>query len=105
MAIAKTIAVPFESWFYLQSECHNQRSESGRPLNEERFRRMFDQHSRNGVNLLKSGDLGGCIGDPKNAFEEGRWTSWTLHQMKAMLDAVGLPWEDGEDVEYITVYI
>lgn len=104
MARAKTIALPFESWFYLQTECHNQRSESGKPLNEERFRRMFDAHSHNGVKLLKSGALGGCVGDPKNAWEEGRWTDWTLKDMKIMLDAAGLPWSEGEEVEYINVY-
>lgn len=109
MAKAKTIAVPFESWFYLQTESHNQRSESGKPLDKERFKRMFDNHvkalGRNGTKLLKPGDLGGCIGDPHHAYEEGRWTSWTLEQMKAMLDAAGLPWEDGEVVEYHTMPI
>lgn len=105
MTKAKTIAVPFESWFYLRTEMHNQRSESGRPLTEDWCKKHFAQNvdTRNGMILLKSGDMGGCKGNPKNGYDEGRWTSWTLEQMEAMLDAAGLPWSEGEEVEYFTI--
>lgn len=31
---AKTIAVPFESWFFLKEEQHRQRSETGKRLDK-----------------------------------------------------------------------
>ena len=35
---AKTIAVPFESWFFLKEEQHRQRSEIGKQLDKKRWR-------------------------------------------------------------------
>lgn len=42
-----------------------------------------------GCKLLSDGDFGGCNGSPVHAWEEHRWTSWTLDDMKAMLDRAG----------------
>ena len=39
---AKTIAVPFESWFFLKEEQHRQRSETGKRLDKKRWRTLFD---------------------------------------------------------------
>ncbi len=49
------------------------------------------------------GDLGGCKGDPENAWEEHRWTTWSVEDMKNILNEAGLLWKDGEEKEYISV--
>lgn len=103
---AKTIRVPLESWIYLKEQCRNQRC--GDHLSERMIehlkKEMQKEYNRNG-HLLMDKDLGGAIGDPTNSYEEGRWTSWSVEQMKKMLDEKGLPYEDGEEVEYINVAI
>lgn len=106
----KTIAVPFESWFFLQKEEHRQRSERGGQLTEKRWKDMFystaDKNAASGsVKYIKSGDLGGCNGSPVHAWEEHRWTYWTLDDMKAMLDEAGLPYSEGEDIECCDVWL
>lgn len=53
--------------------------------------------------MLKDGDLGGCVGDWKNGYEEGRWTSWSCEDMKRILIEAELPYKDGEEIEYIAV--
>lgn len=50
-----------------------------------------------------SGDLGGCNGVPENAWEEHRWTTWSIEDMKNILNEAGLSWKNGEEVEYISV--
>lgn len=101
-----TLLVPFESWMFLQRKGYQERS--GKPHSEkgiERLRRNFQEHSYQGYKQLMNGDLGGCNGDPENAWEEHRWTSWSVDDMKKILDEAGLPWKDGEEAEYISVSI
>ena len=38
----------------------------------------FEQFGHGGYKQLKSGDLGGCNGVPENAWEEHRWTTWSI---------------------------
>lgn len=104
----KSIAVPFESWFFLKKEEYRQRSEHGRQLTEKRWKDVFysvaDKKGVSGaVKYIKSGDFGGCNGSPVHAWEEHRWTYWTLDEIKAMLDKAGLPYSEGEDIEYFDV--
>lgn len=102
----KTILVPVESWWYLYNKSHEQRSETGRPLSEKTkenlIRRAFN-YGEWEYHKLCNGDLGGCIGDPLHAWEEGRWTSWSIDEMKQMLDEVDLPYKDGKEIERIEV--
>ena len=95
----RTVAMPWESWSFLFEEQHRQRCESGREISEKhwgRARREFDRFSRNGYKEVGDGDFGGCKGDPRNAWQERRWTSWSIEDMKRMLDEAGLPYgEDG----------
>ena len=101
-----TILVPLESYLYLQQKCHEERSETGRPLSEqtiERLKRSFNSLSYNGYYRLMDGDLGGCNGSPKNAYEERRWTSWSCEDMKRILSEAGLPCKDGEATETISL--
>ena len=100
----KTIAVPFESWFFLREEQHRQRSGGEIPLNKKRWKALFDSDAIHsgpmmGLKLLRNGDFGGCEGSPINAFEEHRWTSWTLDEMKEMLDKADLSWKEGQEIE------
>lgn len=101
----KTIAVSFESWFFLKEEQYRQRSEiGGRSLNRKIWEAWFNRDAIHsgpmmGLKLLRDGDFGGCKGSPINAFEEHRWTSWTLDEMKEMLDKAGLSWKEGQEIE------
>ena len=105
MAIRKqaTIKLTFDSYYYLRNKQHEERSESGRALNKETIKRQFDSNHPNGYFLATNGSFGGCKGSPVNAWEQGRWTSWKLEQLKEMLDNAGLPWEDGEEIETIEI--
>lgn len=101
-----TILVPLESWMFLQ--CKGYQERCGKPHSEkgiERLRRNFQEYSYQGYKQLMNGDLGGCNGNPENAWEEHRWTSWSVDDMKRILDEAGLPWKDGEEAEYISVSI
>lgn len=101
-----TILVPFESWMFLQKKGHEERG--GKPYSDraiERLTRSFQDNSYQGYKQLMNGDLGGCKGNPENAWEERRWTSWSVDDMKKILDEAGLPWKDGEEAEYIAVSI
>ena len=102
-----TILVPWESWLYLEERSYKERI--GVKNNEyslERMKRNFDRLSDyNGMKQLMDNDFGGAVGNPEKTREEYRWTSWSCEDMKKMLDEAGLPWEQGEEVEYISVDI
>ena len=86
----KAIRVPLESYIYLQQENRIQRT--GKELSEkviERFKRSFETYNKDGA-LLLNGSLGG-------ANEEGKWTSWTVEDMKDMLNKQNLPYENCEE--------
>lgn len=101
-----TIRVPLDSLLYLKEVCRNQRI--GDSLSEksiERTTREYNRHwNENGYELM-DGSLGGAVGVPENSYEEGRWTSWSVEEMKRMLDEKGLSYVDGEPVDVISVYI
>ena len=90
-----TIWVPRESWMFLQARMQQERMGLELSVNAD--------FSHEGKKQLKDGDLGGCIGSPENAWEEGRWTSWSCEDMKKILDAAKLPWEPGETIEYFEI--
>lgn len=70
----------------------------------ERLKRNFDSFSYgSGYKELHDGDLGGCIGNWENGYEERRWTSWSCKEMKRILDAAGLPYKDGKETEIISI--
>ncbi len=104
MRKSPALFVPFESYLYLQDKCCLERS--GKHLSKkarQRLTRNFEQFAFDGKKKLKNGDLGGCNGDPENAWEEGRWTSWSVDDIAKILDEAGLPWSKSDDVEYIVV--
>lgn len=101
---SNSILVPWKSFLFLQQKCRHERCgdcHSERQI--ERLRRSFDDLAFKGYKRLLDGDLGGCKGDWKNGYEEGRWTSWSCNDMKKILDEAGLPYKDGEETEYIAV--
>lgn len=99
----RAMRVELEGWLYLQDQSSLQRggrihSESWR----ERMKKHYEWHDKKyGGHMLMDGDLGGAIGKPENSYEEGRWTSWSLDQMKKMLDEKGYKYIDIEDVDVI----
>lgn len=100
----RTLILPLESVLYLSEECRHQRI--GDHLSDkakEMIKKNFLKHKDN--YLVYDGSFGGAIGDPKNSYEEGRWTSWKIEDMKRMLDKQGLPYKDGEEIETIGIGI
>lgn len=99
-----TIWVPRESWMFLQARMQQERMGVELSVNaRKRLNQSFTDFSHEGKKQLKDGDLGGCIGSLENAWEEGRWTSWSCEDMKKILDAAELPWEPGETIEYFEI--
>lgn len=103
---ARTIRVPLESYMFLQEECRRQRcgNEHSQEF-KERLIREFENHYSEKGKLIMDGSFGGAVGDPKNSYEEGRWTEWNVDDMKKILDEHSLPYEDGEEIDYINVAI
>ncbi len=103
---AKTILLPWESYLYLQQKGRNERCGDWKTEKQiAKLKANFEEFSYNGYKRLLDGDLGGCVGDWKNGYEEGRWTSWSCEDMKRILDEAGLPYKDGEDTECVDVSI
>lgn len=99
-----TLLVPLESYLYLQDRCRFERCGNHHSeMQRQKLSRNFEQFAYNGKKQLCNGDLGGCNGKPENAWEEGRWTSWSVEDMIRILDEAGLPWERGEETEYIAL--
>ena len=102
----KSIRVPLESWVYLQDQCKLQRcGDHISDKTKEHLKREMEKPYNQGGHQLTDGDLGGAIGNPLNSYEEGRWTSWSINEMKEMLKDQNLPYTDAEDVEEINIFI
>ena len=97
----KAIRLTLESYLYLQNEGHRQRigSDYGDATIEKLTKNYYSY--KNGITIA-SGWLGGAIGNPENSYEEGRWTDWSVEDMKKMLDEKGLTYED-DIIESITL--
>lgn len=105
--MTNTMLVTWDSWVYLQNKMHEERSVTGKPLSEKsiaRLRRGFEVSSRNGWRQICDYDFGGCNGSPVNAWEERRWTSWSVEDMARILDDAGLPHKESDPIEVIDVY-
>ena len=99
-----TILVPLDSFLFLQDKSYTGRASRHHSEKQmQRLTRNFEQFSYGGYKQLMSGDLGGCNGVPENAWEEHRWTTWSIEDMKNILNEAGLSWKNGEEVEYISV--
>jgi len=101
------IRVSLEGYLYLQEEGCYQRC--GHYHSEKFIQRLTNQFNNrdaeHGGHMLMDGDLGGAVGDPKNSYEEGRWTDWSVEDMKRMLDAKGYSYKDEEPQDVIEVFI
>lgn len=101
----RAIKMPLESRLYLEDQLHLQRG--GHHTSEKTIAyitRLAERpYNKNGF-VIMDGDLGGAIGNPLNSYEEGRWTSWTIEDMKRMLDEQGLPYFDEEPIDVIDVW-
>lgn len=99
----KTLELPYESLLYLREEMRRQRT--GRPLSDKAKDRIKRHMPKSGFCIVDDGDFGGCDGDPQNAWEERRWTSWSVDTMIEMLDRANLPHGKIGESEVIDVYI
>jgi len=99
-----SLLVPLESWLFLQNKEHMERS--GKELSEKAIQRLtmsFQSNSYNGKKQILNYDFGGCNGPWENAWEERRWTNWSVNEVMRILDEANLPYEKGKDTEYIAI--
>lgn len=77
-----------------------QRKQRGcKPLTEKQEEGVWSRLIKiNGKARLTDISLGGG-----NGTYEGKWWSWSVDDLKAMLDKAGFTYEDGPDVEYMMV--
>lgn len=84
----RSILVPYESFLHLHNLGRKQRCPD-KPTNSDKFIQRMQANFRycypSGKRHLADSDMGGA--------ENGRWTSWTVDQMAAILDEAGLPYE------------
>ena len=98
----KAIKVTWDGYLYLSEEQHRQRCESGKPFSKRAIESLKRSFELNG-GIMYDGSRGGCIGSPINAWEERRWTSWSVEDMKRMLNEKGFKWEDAGERESIDI--
>ena len=101
----RTIEVPYESLLYLHEVMHKERCEREyKPLSDKYKERLRRSMPKDGLYVLGDGDLGGCNGDPHDAWAQGRWTSWSIETMMAILEDAGLAYGNTGVKEVIDVY-
>ena len=100
-----SILIPWESWWHLENLSYFQRcGKYHTKKQKERAKRDFEQFAfYDGMKRTCEYDLGGATGNPERSWEEGRWTSWSCEDMKKILDEAGLPWEQGDPEERISI--
>ena len=95
----KTIWIDREAYFFLKRLSREQRG--CQPLTQEVEDRLWNR-------VRKTGELYQCddnsFGGGDGTYH-GRWWSWSVDTIKSLLDEAGLSYTEGEDVEYISVYI
>lgn len=86
--ITKALKVNLESYLYLQEQCKLQRL--GEKLTDkqiERYTKNYYKQFSGGI-YLTSGQLGGA--------KDNKWTSWTIEDMKTLLEKANLQYEYSE---------
>lgn len=98
--ISQTIFIGKEAHFFLSREQSRQRG--FKPLPKEAEDRTWAKMYKpvNGMRMVDDNSYGGGDGT-----RNGKWWGWKVETIKAMLDEAGLPYEEGEPIEYIEVYI
>lgn len=84
----KSLKVNLESYLYLQEQCKLQRL--GEKLTDNQIKRLtknYYSNYLNGINLT-DGQLGGA--------KDNKWTSWTIEDMKDLLEKANLKYEYSE---------
>lgn len=84
----KSLKVNLESYLYLQEQCKLQRL--GKKLTDNQIKRLtknYYSNYLNGINLT-DGQLGGA--------KDNKWTSWTIEDMKDLLEKANLKYEYSE---------
>ena len=92
-----SILVGKDAYFFLNREERKQRG--CKPLTEQQEDRIWNRVSKDGAKtMLDKDSLGGGDGT-----YYGRWWSWSLETLKAMLDEGGFGYEDGPEIEYMNI--
>ena len=97
---SETIYVTKEAYIALSEKSRIQRG--CKPLTleqyEKRFKKMPACRIKNGLIRLDDNSMGGGDGT-----YNGKWTTWSVDDLKKMLSEMGHTWERGEDIEYMLV--
>ena len=95
----ESIYIPKEAYFLLTQRGRKERG--CEPLSEKalesRWAKALHKRKDNMIRVDKD-SLGGGDGT-----YYGKWTSWDVPTLKAMVEELGFEWEQGEEIEYINV--
>lgn len=101
----KAIRTNLDGYLFLQMKGNEERRT--KPYDRDAFKahlvKNFNRLYPKGVCTLLDDDIGGCNGNPVNAWEERRWTSWSSAKMGEMLTAEGIWWETAPEQETIDI--
>lgn len=94
---SQTLLIGKEAWAFLKNECRKQRGLN--PISDSIKDKMWSRRRKvNGKAQIMDDSFGGGDGT-----YTGKWTSWSLEDMKGMLDKEGYEYEIGEPVKYINL--
>ncbi len=95
--ISQTLLIGKAAWAFLKNEQRKQRGLDALASTVE-DRLWKNLRKVDGKKQIMDGSYGGGDGS-----YTGRWTEWSVDEMKAMLDAAGLEYEIGQPVQYISI--
>lgn len=92
-----SILVMESGYMFLKKQSYSERVGTDRVPESFMNDCVFDflENSVDGMIELHDGDLGGCLGEPEHAEEDGRWTKWTCEDMIRMLEKQNLSYLRG----------
>jgi hypothetical protein len=86
----RILLVPFESWAYLKNRSREERL--GKKISEVLLRQMYEI-------MAKKDDLAILNGKSLGGKTDGEVTTWTIDDLKGMLDAQGLSYREAAENE------
>lgn len=96
---SKSIFIGKEAHFYLDRESRKQRG--CKPITGEAEERIWNRIPKvDGLRQVTDDSYGGGDGT-----YYGRWTRWSVEDVKKMLDEAGFSYAEGPEVEYISISI
>ena len=97
---SNTIWIDKSAYMYLENESRRQRG--CKPVRD--VDRMWKRVAMTWKNSDKARVSDLTFGGGDGTYD-GEWTSWSVKEVKRMLNENGFTYEDGEPMQYVTLYI